>query len=92
MIGSKTYGLTHLAIAVSNEERTIKFYQSVFNMQVMYNKMSLFNYPHRDVMIFLVFEEKQETSIGQTSGIAHFGFRLKNPNDIDEIAAIKLSN
>jgi predicted enzyme related to lactoylglutathione lyase len=33
-----------------------------------------------------VFEEKKNVSIGQTGGIAHFGFRLKNPDDIDEIA------
>jgi predicted enzyme related to lactoylglutathione lyase len=33
----------------------------------------------------LVFEENRDRPIGQTGGIAHFGFRLKNPNDIDEI-------
>jgi catechol 2,3-dioxygenase-like lactoylglutathione lyase family enzyme len=33
----------------------------------------------------LVFEEKEQALIGQSGGIAHFGFRLKDPKDIEEI-------
>lgn len=33
----------------------------------------------------LVFEEKKNSAIGMTGGIAHFGFRLRDPKDIDEI-------
>ena len=33
----------------------------------------------------MVFEEKQNREIGKTGGIEHFGFRLKNPDDINEI-------
>ena len=33
----------------------------------------------------LVFEEKKDQPIGQTGGIAHFGFRLRNAADIDEM-------
>jgi catechol-2,3-dioxygenase len=34
---STTYGLTHLAIAVKNVERTLHFYQQIFGMEVMYH-------------------------------------------------------
>ena len=85
MIDSKTYGLTHLAIAVRDVRRTMKFYQSVFNMQVMYNENGFVQLTTPGCNDILVFEEKKDKSIGQTGGIAHFGFRLKNPNDIDEI-------
>jgi len=34
----------------------------------------------------LVFEQKKNDSIGKTGRMAHFGFRLKDPNDMDEIA------
>jgi len=36
-------------------------------------------------MIFLVFEEKKTDEIGKTGGISHFGFRLREPDHIDEI-------
>lgn len=46
-----TYGLTHLALAVSDVERSSRFYRDVFGS-------------------------------GLGGGIAHFGFRLKTPEDI----------
>ena len=85
MIESKTYGLTHLAIVISNAERTLKFYQSVFDMQVMYNENGFVQLTTPGCNDILVFEEKKDKLIGQTGGIVHFGFRLKNPNDIDDI-------
>jgi len=33
----------------------------------------------------IVFEENTSRPIGETGGIAHFGFRLKDAADIDEI-------
>ena len=87
MAASKTYGLTHLAIAVSNTERTMKFYQSIFDMEVMYNENGFIQLTTPGCNDILVFEEKKDKSIGQTGGIAHFGFRLKHPKDIDEIVA-----
>jgi len=36
VIKSKTYGLTHLAIAVKDVDRTMRFYQKVFEMETMY--------------------------------------------------------
>ena len=85
MNDSKTYGLTHLAIAVSDVAQTLKFYQSVFDMQVMYHEKGFIQLTTPGCNDILVFEEKKNVSIGQTGGIAHFGFRLKNPADIDEI-------
>src|SRR4249920_2537556 len=85
MAESKTYGLTHLAIAVKDVERTLKFYQSVFDMQVMYHEKGFIQLTTPGCNDILVFEEKKDAPIGQTGGIAHFGFRLKNPNAIDEI-------
>jgi catechol 2,3-dioxygenase-like lactoylglutathione lyase family enzyme len=86
MADSKTYGLTHLAIAVNDVERTLKFYQQVFDMQAMYHRDGFIQLTTPGCNDILVFEEKKDKPIGETGGIAHFGFRLKNPNDIDEIA------
>jgi predicted enzyme related to lactoylglutathione lyase len=85
MINSKTYGLTHLAIAVNDVDRTMKFYHDVFDMQTMYHEKGFIQLTTPGCNDILVFEEKKDRLIGQTGGIAHFGFRLKNPLDIDEI-------
>ena len=85
MANSKTYGLTHLAIAVSDVERTMHFYQQVFDMQIMYHQERFIQLTTPDCNDILVFEEKKNNVIGKTGGIAHFGFRLRDPNEIDEI-------
>jgi len=85
MTAPKTYGLTHLAIAVKDVERTMLFYQQVFDMQTMYHENGFLQLTTPGSNDILVFEEKKDRPIGQTGGIVHFGFRLKNPNDIDEI-------
>ena len=85
MAHSKTYGLTHLAITVKDVNRTLKFYQQVFDMQTMYHENGFIQLTTPGCNDILVFEEKKERPIGQTGGIAHFGFRLKDPADIDEL-------
>jgi catechol 2,3-dioxygenase-like lactoylglutathione lyase family enzyme len=86
MIDTKTYGLTHIAIAVKNTERTLKFYQQVFDVQVMYHQQGFLQVQTPGSNDIIVFEEKQGAPIGETGGIAHFGFRLKDPSDIDEMS------
>lgn len=82
---STTYGLTHLAIAVTDVQRTLKFYEHVFGMKAMYQEEKMIQLTTPGNHDILVFEEKQDASTGQSGGIAHFGFRLKNPADIKEI-------
>jgi len=81
----KTYGLTHLAIAVRDVNRASKFYRQVFGAVEVYRQngfVQLQTPGSRDV---LVFEEKKKGA-GTSGGIAHFGFRLQNPKDIDAAA------
>jgi catechol 2,3-dioxygenase-like lactoylglutathione lyase family enzyme len=82
---SKTYGLSHLAVAVKDVEATLKFYTYVFDMEVMYHQEQMIQLTTPGNNDILVFEEKEEAVIGQSGGIAHFGFRLKNAADIEEI-------
>jgi len=85
MTNSKTYGLTHLAIAVRDINRTLEFYQKVFDMQVMYHHDGFIQLTTPGCNDILVFEEKDNKQIGNSGGIAHFGFRLRQPGDIDDI-------
>jgi catechol 2,3-dioxygenase-like lactoylglutathione lyase family enzyme len=80
-----TYGLTHLAIAVRDIERTLRFYQDVFDMQVMYHEHGIIQLTTPGCHDIIVFEEKMENQVGTSGGIAHFGFRLRKPADVEEM-------
>jgi catechol 2,3-dioxygenase-like lactoylglutathione lyase family enzyme len=82
---AKTYGLTHIAIAVKDLDQTLEFYQKVFEVKVMYHKGDFLqvNTPGaNDIIVF----EKKKADYGKTGGIAHFGFRLRDAKDIDKMA------
>src|SRR5258706_4700057 len=81
----KTYGLTHLAIAVKDVERTKLFYETVFDMQAMYHQEGFVQLTAPGCNNILVFEEKNGNKVGKKGGIEHFGFRLKNPKDLDNM-------
>ena len=85
MKDTKTYGLTHLAVTVNDVERTLQFYQAVFDMQVMYHQTEFIQLTTPGCNDIIVFEERKDKPIGETGGIAHFGFRLRNAIDIDEM-------
>ena len=56
-------------------------------MEIMYQQPGFLQLTTPACNDILVFEEKEDESPGSPGGIKHFGFRLKDPNDIDEIAA-----
>ena len=82
---AKTYGLTHIAIAVKDLGQTLAFYQKVFEVNVMYHKDDFLQVTTPGANDIIVFEKKK-ADYGKTGGIAHFGFRLRDAEDIDEMA------
>jgi len=82
---AKTYGLTHIAIAVNDLNETLRFYQKVFEVKVMYHKDDFLQVTTPGANDIIVFEKKK-ADYGKTGGIAHFGFRLRRAEDIDEMA------
>ena len=81
----KTYGLTHVALAVKDVERASRFYRAVFGAVEVYrhdNFAQLQTPGTRDVLVL----EKQPKAAGKRGGIAHFGFRLQSPKDIHAAA------
>ena len=82
MPDTPTYGLTHLAIAVNNIERTLEFYQKVFDMELMYKEENMIQLTTPGCHDIIVFEKKKIGSQGNSGGIAHFGFRLRESKDI----------
>lgn len=85
----RTYGLTHIALVVRDAARAAKFYKDVFGAVEVYNQDGFIQLQTPGTRDVIVFEEKQGAAAapaGMSGGIAHFGFRLKDPGDIDEAA------
>ena len=81
----KTYGLTHVALAVKDVDRASAFYRSVFGAVEVYRQHGLVQLQTpgaRDVIVL----EQNAKGAGKSGGIAHFGFRLRNPKDIGAAA------
>lgn len=78
-----TYGLSHIAVVVKDVDKTLQFYTYVFGMEVMYHGRDFVQLTTPGCNDILVFESAPEDLIGVTGGITHFGFRLRNAEDID---------
>ena len=81
----KTLGLTHLALTVSDLERSFQFYHDVFGMLAVYRERNFLQAQTPGARDVLVLEEGTE-NVGQSGGIKHFGFRLAEARDIDRAA------
>jgi catechol 2,3-dioxygenase-like lactoylglutathione lyase family enzyme len=79
----RTFGLTHIALAVRDADRAFRFYQDVFGMVAVYRENGFIQAQTPGCRDVLVFEETRARPT-DSGGIAHFGFRLVDPSDIDE--------
>lgn len=82
----KTYGLTHIALAVKDAARAFHFYREVFGMVEVYNQGGFIQAQTPGSRDVLVFDESAPRK-GKPGGIAHFGFRLRDPMDIGSAAS-----
>lgn len=80
-----TYGLTHIALGVKDPARAFRFYRDVFGMVAVYSRPDFVQAQTPGARDALVLERSRRRT-GGTSGVAHFGFRLTDPSDIDRAA------
>jgi catechol 2,3-dioxygenase-like lactoylglutathione lyase family enzyme len=81
-----TYGLTHINLAVRNMARTLRFYEQVFGLREYGRGDGLVHTQalgRHDILTFV----EDATTAGLAAGVAHFGFRLVDPDDIDSAVA-----
>lgn len=82
----KTYGLTHVALASRDPKRAAEFYSAVFGCEAVYESDDFVQVQTpgaRDVLVF----ERAPKDAGRPGGVAHIGFRLRSPSDIEAAAA-----
>ncbi|MEP7002495.1 MAG: VOC family protein [bacterium] len=79
----RTHGLTHIALSVHDSERAFRFYEQVLGAVAVYRQEGFIQAQTPGCRDVLVFQKESAANIGQSGGIAHFGFRLVDPADID---------
>ena len=82
----QTHGLTHINLAVRDLGRALRFYEQVFGLRE-YGRGDGFVHTQaagrHDIVTFV----EDPTTAGLSGGIAHFGFRLVDTDDIDRAIA-----
>jgi len=89
----RTQGLTHIHLVVRDLERSLRFYRSVFGMEERFRdgpRMVFLNTPGSRDLVTLNEDPAEARLAGVNGGVAHFGFRLADPADLDgAIAAVE---
>jgi catechol 2,3-dioxygenase-like lactoylglutathione lyase family enzyme len=77
----KTHGLSHISLAVTDPQRSLRFYRAVFGAEEYYRDEEEIQArgPGHDLFVF----QHRPDVAGQPGGVSHFGFRLIAPGDID---------
>lgn len=82
----ETHGLTHLSLSVRDPEASLAFYQRLFGVRPYHREEGSIQVlgpgPH-DVIVF-----EQRPSHGRPGGIDHFGFRLRDPAQMEHALAL----
>jgi catechol 2,3-dioxygenase-like lactoylglutathione lyase family enzyme len=86
----QTYGLSHIQIAVRDLEKSVKFYQDLFGMKEILRPSSTFimlQTPGSSEVFTINSDPKVNKDAGKLAGVQHFGFRLRERMDMNELGA-----
>ena len=79
----RTHGMSHIALAVRDVRSAFSFYRALVGAVAVYeddDSIQAQTPGSRDVLVF----ERGAGKAGRAGGIAHFGFRLLNPDGIHD--------
>lgn len=86
---ARTLGLSHLSLAVRDPQRSLDFYVRAFGVREYWrsdDEIQALGPGEHDVIAFV----RDPGNAGKAGGIAHFGFRLVAPEDLDAAVAAVL--
>jgi catechol 2,3-dioxygenase-like lactoylglutathione lyase family enzyme len=79
----QSFGLSHIQITVSDLEKSMRFYEKLFGMKELFRipqaNTVMMQTPGTHEVFTINGNPKHAQDIGKMAGIAHFGFRLKEP-------------
>ena len=78
----KTYGLTHIALAVRDPDESLRFYERLFGLQEYFRDQTAIharNPKGHEIVTFV----RDPSCAGRPGGVLHFGFRLQSADDFD---------
>jgi len=78
--------MSHIHLWVSDMERSVRFYTRAFGMTERFRagpSLVSLNTPGTNDSISLNYDSADERPTGEMGTIAHFGFRLADPADLD---------
>lgn len=81
----RTRGLTHIALTVADLDRSAGFYKQLLGSVEVYRDAAFVQLQTPGSWDVIVLERGRKGA-GKSGGIAHFGFRLIDPADIDRAA------
>jgi catechol 2,3-dioxygenase-like lactoylglutathione lyase family enzyme len=86
----QTYGLTHLQITVRDIEKATRFYQGLFGMKELRRNQKFVMLQTPDTQENFTINATPEHSklAGVMGGFAHFGFRLREPIENEQVMAM----
>ena len=84
-----SYGLSHIQIAVRDLHRSLAFYQQLFGMNELYRvpqaHMVMLQTPGNNEVFTIKADPKNFDVAGKSAGVAHFGFRLREPIEVNDL-------
>ncbi|MFI5370667.1 MAG: VOC family protein [Candidatus Eisenbacteria bacterium] len=81
----ETRGLTHVALAVRDPERSLRFYRRLFGVVPVYRRREFVQAQTPGSWDVIVFERDPRRA-GRAGGIRHIGFRLARAGDLQTAA------
>jgi catechol 2,3-dioxygenase-like lactoylglutathione lyase family enzyme len=78
----RTYGLTHINLAVRDARQSLQFYRQVFGVEEYGPGGALVHARTPGCHDVITFDQHAHNA-GESRGIVHFGFRLVSAGDID---------
>ena len=81
----RTRGLTHVALAVADPERSLRFYAGVLGIVPVYREADFVQAQTPGSWDVLVFQRDPDR-VGAAGGVLHLGFRLVDAGEVDAAA------
>jgi catechol 2,3-dioxygenase len=86
----RAQGLNHIHLIVRDMDRSLRFYRDALGLEERFRKgdrMVFLNPPGSDDLVTLNESAEEAGLAGTSGGVSHFGFRLAESADLDQVLA-----